>query len=87
MPHHLAQPPTLPLQAYLQPTHLQEEYILNIQALLYLLPLPFHRPQRQLLLRAVIEIGPTRVGAQIVLEAVKLISKIKIEERYPAEAR
>ena len=40
-----------------------------------------------LLLRAVIEIGPTRVGAQIVLEAVKLISKIRIEDRYPAEAR
>ena len=40
-----------------------------------------------LLLRAVIEIGPSRVGAQTILEAVKLLSKIRIEERYPVEAR
>ena len=40
-----------------------------------------------LLLRAVIAIGPSRVGAQIVLEAVKVLSKIRIDERYPAEAR
>ena len=40
-----------------------------------------------LLLRAVVEIGPSRVGAQTILEAVKLLSKIRIEGRYPAEAR
>ena len=40
-----------------------------------------------LLLRAIIEIGPSRTSAQTILEAVKLISKIKIEERYPVEAR